>query len=458
MDAAAVTDLGRRFAALADGMDDAMRSVAGGGDDVARAWQGPGADAFARYASDFTRAGAGTGDAARAAQGELADLGRTLQTLRDEVAGHVSDALDAAHARAGALGTPSVEEVRAAVAEPTARAQEALDRAEAEVAASARRLRALTGDDDRLVASALAGRRRVLVLRRLVPMVRPAAGDDRRRRASAGGADHRLGGRRRGRFGVRRLGDLRERRRLVGVDGCVARRGRVGPGPRFGTGEWLGGGRRFGRGERFARRLDARRALGVGRLGDRQGLGRRGLGRRGLGRRGLRRQRLERRGLRRGGGRHLVVGTGRRPPGQVGDWIRQATAILAEHGVPTDKMDPDDIATIIDHESGGDPDATNGWDSNAAKGTPSQGLMQTIGPTFAAHKLPGHGDIHDPVDNIIAGVRYAIERYGSVSNVPGVEALARGGRTSATERGAAGTNPDLGRESWRSSGVSLPDP
>ena len=89
-------------------------------------------------------------------------------------------------------------------------------------------------------------------------------------------------------------------------------------------------------------------------------------------------------------------------------------------------MDPDDIATIIDHESGGDPDASNGWDSNAAKGTPSEGLMQTIGPTFAAHKLPGHGDIHDPVDNIIAGVRYAIARYGSVSNVPGVEALARG--------------------------------
>ena len=114
-----------------------------------------------------------------------------------------------------------------------------------------------------------------------------------------------------------------------------------------------------------------------------------------------------------------------RPEG--GRLDRQATAVLAQHGVPTDKMDPDDIATIIDHESGGDPDATNGWDSNAAKGTPSVGLMQTIGPTFAAHELPGHGDIHDPIDNIIAGVRYAITRYGSVSNVPGVEALARGG-------------------------------
>ncbi|MFC5137171.1 transglycosylase SLT domain-containing protein [Actinomycetospora rhizophila] len=89
-------------------------------------------------------------------------------------------------------------------------------------------------------------------------------------------------------------------------------------------------------------------------------------------------------------------------------------------------MDPDDIATIIDHESGGDPEAINNWDSNADKGTPSQGLMQTIGPTFDSYKLDGHGEITDPVDNIIAGVRYAIARYGSVSEVPGVEAVARG--------------------------------
>ena len=114
------------------------------------------------------------------------------------------------------------------------------------------------------------------------------------------------------------------------------------------------------------------------------------------------------------------------PQGQVGDSIREAMAVLQAEGVSLDKMDPDDIATIIEHESGGDPEATNNWDSNADKGTPSQGLMQTIGPTFDAHKLPGHGEITDPIDNIIAGVRYAIDRYGSVSQVPGVEAVARG--------------------------------
>ena len=114
------------------------------------------------------------------------------------------------------------------------------------------------------------------------------------------------------------------------------------------------------------------------------------------------------------------------PQGEVRDWIREAMAILQAEGVATDKMDPDDIATIIDHESGGDPEAINNWDSNADKGTPSQGLMQTIGPTFDSYKLAGHGEITDPVDNIIAGVRYAIARYGSVSEVPGVEAVARG--------------------------------
>jgi LysM repeat protein len=110
------------------------------------------------------------------------------------------------------------------------------------------------------------------------------------------------------------------------------------------------------------------------------------------------------------------------PKGQVGDWINQATAILQQQGVPVDKMNPADIARIIQHESGGNPNAQNNWDSNAAKGTPSIGLMQTIGPTFNSYKLPGHDNIRDPVDNIIAGVRYAIARYGSVSNVPGVVA------------------------------------
>ncbi|WP_327108963.1 transglycosylase SLT domain-containing protein [Nonomuraea glycinis] len=108
------------------------------------------------------------------------------------------------------------------------------------------------------------------------------------------------------------------------------------------------------------------------------------------------------------------------PTGQVKEWIDQAMEILRQHGVPDSKMNPADIAAIILHESGNNPNAINEWDSNAAAGTPSKGLMQTIDPTFNAYRLPGPGDIYDPVQNIIAGVRYAISRYGSVSNVPGL--------------------------------------
>ncbi|MCY1079773.1 transglycosylase SLT domain-containing protein [Archangium lansingense] len=117
---------------------------------------------------------------------------------------------------------------------------------------------------------------------------------------------------------------------------------------------------------------------------------------------------------------------GNAPKGQVGDWIKEAMQKLSAAGVPADKMNPQDIATIIQHESSGDPNVQNNWDYNAQAGHPSIGLMQTIQPTFDANKLPGHDDIRNPVDNIIAGVRYAVERYGSVSEVPGVKALRQG--------------------------------
>ncbi|HWC80363.1 MAG TPA: transglycosylase SLT domain-containing protein [Pseudonocardiaceae bacterium] len=115
------------------------------------------------------------------------------------------------------------------------------------------------------------------------------------------------------------------------------------------------------------------------------------------------------------------------PSGQVNDWIQQALQILQANGVDTSQISPADLYTIIEHESGGNPGAVNGWDANAAAGHPSMGLMQTIDSTFNAYKLAGHDNIMNPVDNIIAGVRYAIARYGSISAVPGVASVADGG-------------------------------
>ncbi|MFC9897817.1 transglycosylase SLT domain-containing protein [Nocardia sp. NPDC127579] len=116
-----------------------------------------------------------------------------------------------------------------------------------------------------------------------------------------------------------------------------------------------------------------------------------------------------------------------RPAGQQGQWIDEAMEVLRRNGYDTSRIDPADIAAIIQHESSGNPNAINLWDSNAAKGIPSKGLMQTIDPTFNAYSLPGHRDIWNPVDNIVAGVRYAIDRYGSVDNVPGLVQMRQGG-------------------------------
>jgi hypothetical protein len=84
---------------------------------------------------------------------------------------------------------------------------------------------------------------------------------------------------------------------------------------------------------------------------------------------------------------------------------------------------PQNIAAVnymISHESSWKADIVNNWDVNARRGHPSKGLMQTIEPTFRAYSLPGHKNIFDPTDNMIAGIRYAKATYGSLENVPGV--------------------------------------
>ncbi|WP_433733128.1 DUF4226 domain-containing protein [Nocardia sp. CA-129566] len=121
-----------------------------------------------------------------------------------------------------------------------------------------------------------------------------------------------------------------------------------------------------------------------------------------------------------------ATGTTAAVGGTVGQWIQQALQVLQQMGYDISKIDPEAIAIIIHYESGGNPNAMNLTDSNADNGTPSIGLMQTIGPTFNQWAVQGHTNIRNPVDNIVAGVRYAINRYGSVQNVPGVVAVRNG--------------------------------
>ena len=108
--------------------------------------------------------------------------------------------------------------------------------------------------------------------------------------------------------------------------------------------------------------------------------------------------------------------------GGVDAWVAQALQILdlpQSYGPGVKK--------IIMAESGGNPRAINTWDSNARRGTPSRGLMQTIPSTYRHYVHPDVADrpITDPVANITAGVRYMIDNYG-------VGTLAAGGRSNAT--------------------------
>lgn len=75
----------------------------------------------------------------------------------------------------------------------------------------------------------------------------------------------------------------------------------------------------------------------------------------------------------------------------------------------------------MNQESSGNPQAVNGYDVNAQNGTPSVGLMQVIGPTYASYKDPQfdkgpymHGVSIDPAGNISASMRYCMATYGSL--------------------------------------------
>ncbi|WP_406813317.1 transglycosylase [Mycobacterium sp. M23085] len=68
---------------------------------------------------------------------------------------------------------------------------------------------------------------------------------------------------------------------------------------------------------------------------------------------------------------------------------------------------------VARRESSYDATAVNGWDSNAARGTPSKGAWQFIAPTFAAYHQPGTSrDIHNLVAQACAFINYAMGRYG----------------------------------------------
>lgn len=112
---------------------------------------------------------------------------------------------------------------------------------------------------------------------------------------------------------------------------------------------------------------------------------------------------------------------------QMGNWIKKQFEELADPGGSgVERWRPyvvKALATLhlssslvgkvlrqIQTESGGNPKAMGGTDG-LADGH-AEGLMQVKPGTFAANKLPGHGNIWNGFDNLLAGLNYARKRYG----------------------------------------------
>lgn len=107
------------------------------------------------------------------------------------------------------------------------------------------------------------------------------------------------------------------------------------------------------------------------------------------------------------------------------------------NGVSEDPAVRDAFKTVWSHmaanESGGNPNAANGWDTNAvgptqSDGYPAQssrGIWQCIPETFSANHVAGTSNsIYDPLASCAASIRYTMQRYGVSPDGSGLQEFA----------------------------------
>ncbi|WP_444752421.1 tape measure protein [Pediococcus pentosaceus] len=92
-------------------------------------------------------------------------------------------------------------------------------------------------------------------------------------------------------------------------------------------------------------------------------------------------------------------------------WKSDVEKALSKLGLSTSASMVNRVLRQINTESGGNPRAMGGTDG-LADGH-AMGLMQVKPGTFRAYHLPGHNDIWNGFDNMLAGLNYAKHRYGS---------------------------------------------
>ena len=115
---------------------------------------------------------------------------------------------------------------------------------------------------------------------------------------------------------------------------------------------------------------------------------------------------------------------------QMADWVKKQLQVMANPGGSgVDRWRPyalralqmldlseslvDKVLRQIKTESGGNPQAKQpGADPDGDGSGPAMGLMQTKRSTFDAYKLPGHGNLWNGFDDLLAGLNYAKHRYG----------------------------------------------
>lgn len=115
-----------------------------------------------------------------------------------------------------------------------------------------------------------------------------------------------------------------------------------------------------------------------------------------------------------GGGGSSSSAVGYNPSAGVEQWRSLAIKALKMEGQYS-AANLNAMLRQIQTESGGNPNAVNNWDINAQRGDPSRGLLQTISTTFKAYARPGYDkNMVDPLSNMLASIRYAVSRYGSL--------------------------------------------
>ena len=97
----------------------------------------------------------------------------------------------------------------------------------------------------------------------------------------------------------------------------------------------------------------------------------------------------------------------------VHSWSDDVKKALNKLGLSTSASMVQKVLRQISTESGGNANARQpGADPDGDGSGPALGLMQTKRSTFNANALPGHKNIFNGYDNILAGLNYARKRYG----------------------------------------------